>query len=52
MRTDELVEELETLRLTANKNGKPEVGHNLSLLIKRVMREGISCAEKPEVPAV
>jgi len=55
LNVDGLVEELEDLRLIANKNGKPEVGHRLSLLIGRVRREGVSCAncaKKSEVPAV
>ena len=42
MQKEELVQEIETLRILANRNGKSPVGHRLSLLVGRIVKEGIT----------
>ena len=49
MRKEELVQEIETLRILANRNGKSPVGHKLSLLVGRIVKEGITDDDAPKV---
>ncbi len=41
MLVDELVSELESIQAMLRREGKNEAGYRLSVLIKRIVREGI-----------